>query len=202
MSGQIFPDGGFAQNLTAEWARLAPERSQRTHIFCLSRRQRSRASEGLTGRHLCCARHLRPLCSHFSSPVRAAPRLRALPLDTAASQERLCCAHPLASAPHRWLAWLPFGRTQGSASLTAVLAGFSSSALSPTKLFVPMFLKPISLCHFPKLLGNLLSFSRFPFLISIYTLNSSTSFFTHGMSLFLMLDYFLHSLIQSDLFHS
>lgn len=79
---------------------------------------------------------------------------------------------------------------------------FSSSPLPPTDLFVPMFLKPISLCNFPKLLGNLLSFSRFPFLISIYTLNSSTSFFTHGMSLFLMLDYFLHSLIQSDLFHS
>lgn len=74
--------------------------------------------------------------------------------------------------------------------------------LSPTDFFVPVFLKPISLCNFPKLLGNLLSFSGFLFLISIYALNSGTSFFTRGMSLFLMLDYFLHSLIQSDLFHS
>lgn len=138
----------------------------------------------------------------FLFSVRAATRLRGLPLGTAASQERLCWVHPLACAPRLWLARLPFGWTQGSASLMAVLAVFSSSVLSPTKLFVPMFLKPISLCNFPKLLGNLLSFSRFPFLISIYTLNSSTSFFTHGMSLFLMLDYFLHSLIRSDLFHS
>lgn len=178
------------------------ERSLQTHSFCLSCRQRSTTSEGLPGTRPCCAPHLSPLCSHFSSPLEQPQSWGGLPLDTTASQDRLCCAHPLASAAHLRLAWLLLGWTQGSAFLTAVLAVFSSSALSPTNLFVPMFLKPISLCNFPKLLGNLLSFSRFPFLISIYTLNSSTSFFTHGMSLFLMLDYFLHSLIQSDLFHS
>ena len=143
-----------------------------------------------------------PSLQPFLFSVRAALRLCGLPLDTTASHERLCCDHPLISVPHLWLAWLLFSWTRGSASLTAETAVSTSSALSPTNLFVPMFLKTISLCNFPKLLGTLLSFSHFPFLISIYTLNSSTSFFTHGMSFFLMLDYFLHSLIQSDLFHS
>lgn len=162
------PDGGFVQDLTAEQARLAPEQSPRTQLLPFL----PAAQHGKRGaaRDVSVLRpRPQPCLQPFLFSIRTATRPRGLPLDTTASQERLCCAHPLTSTAHPWPAWLLLGWTQGSASPAAVLAVFSSSALSPTNSFVPMFLKPISLCNFPKLLGDLLSFYRFPFLISIYT---------------------------------
>jgi len=61
------PDRGFAQNLTAKQAWLAPERSLQTCSFCLSCQQRNMASEELAGTHLCCIPGLSPVCSLFSS---------------------------------------------------------------------------------------------------------------------------------------
>lgn len=190
------------QSLCAEFdcrtGMTSPERSLQTHSFCLSCQQHSTTDKGLPGTHLCRVPGLSPICSHFSSPLEHPEAVGAAPGHYSFPRKAVLCPATHSCTP----------------SLTCSLAGpgdllpygqplqFSSSELSLTNLFVLMLLKPISLCNFPKLLGNLLSFSRFPFLISIYTLNSSTSFFTHGMSLFLMLDYFLHSLIQSDLFHS
>lgn len=154
------------------------------------------ASKGLPRTHLCCAPGLSPICSRCSSLLEQPQSCGGCLWAQQLPKEG--CAIPTHFPSH---SDLPGCSLAGPRHLLPLWQSFPFSA-ALTNLFVLVLLKPILLCNFLKLLGNLLSFSHFLFLISIYTLNSSTSFFTHGMSLFLMLDYFLHSLIQSDLFRS
>lgn len=107
----------------------SPERSLQTHRFCLSCRQHSTTGKWLPGTHLCCVPGPSPVCSHFLSTLEHPKAVGAAPGP--ASQERLCCAHPLSPAPHPCLSWLLFGWTWGSASLRAALAALCSPSPTP-----------------------------------------------------------------------
>lgn len=97
------PNGGFVQDLTAEQARL-PWSDPCSHT--------ASAFIPAAQHHICAVPPPQPHLQSFLFSVRVTAgysELQGLPLDTTASQEWLCCAHPLTPAPHLWLAWLLFG---------------------------------------------------------------------------------------------